>query len=125
MRNKLISIALVVLLAGASLAAVGWLSHTHSHRAAVRAAEVVRVRHEAPRVYEGRIRDARPGWGYLILTAGEGKQAQDFTFDIRGARIVGRSGNEWKVGDLWVGDRVRVELTPDRRLVQQITVLAD
>jgi hypothetical protein len=46
-------------------------------------------------------------------------------FDISQARIVGPYGSEWRGDDLRVGDRVRVVLAPDRRLVQQVSVLAD
>jgi hypothetical protein len=38
---------------------------------------------------------------------------------------VGPSGNEWKGGDLQIGDRVRVTLTSDGTLVQQVTVLPE
>ncbi len=75
------------------------------------------------RVYEGRIKDIRPVWGILILTVGKGKKARDLRFDMSEARIVGPSGAEWKGEDVWVGDRVRVELTRDLSLVKQITVL--
>jgi hypothetical protein len=119
----------MLLLVGASLAAVGVLVRTQGHGAAARADGQVQVRFEkarpAGRVYEGRIKDARPAWGYLILAVGEGRQARHLTFDVRGARIVGPSGNEWKAQDLWDGDRVRIEMTQDGGLVRQITVLAD
>ena len=41
------------------------------------------------------------------------------------AAFVGTWGNEWKGQDLYVGDRVRVEMTTDGRLVRQITVLPE
>jgi hypothetical protein len=67
----------------------------------------------------------RPVWGVLILTVGEGREARDVRFDMSEARIVGPSGAEWKGQDLRVGDRVRVALTDDGKLVQQISVLPD
>jgi hypothetical protein len=75
--------------------------------------------------FDGRIKDVRPVWGILVLTVGEGKKARDRRFDISEARIVGPSGAEWKGQDLRRGDRVRVELTTDGELVQQISVLPD
>jgi hypothetical protein len=82
--------------------------------------------HAAPpvqRVFEGRIKDVRGTYGTLTLTLGNGRQANDLTFDIQHARIVGLIGAEWKVGDLQVGDRVRAELAPGRTIVQEIRVL--
>jgi len=78
---------------------------------------------EGVKVYEGRIKDVRPAWGLLVLTVGQGKQAREMRFDMGEARIVGPSGDEWKGQDLHIGDRVRVAMTPDGTLVQQISVL--
>jgi len=74
-------------------------------------------------VFTGRIKDVRGGMGLLTLTMGEGKSATDRTFKIPEARIVGPAGSEWKVGDLREGDRVEVELTLDRKTVQEVRVL--
>ncbi len=76
-------------------------------------------------VFKGRIKDVRGTYGSLTLTLGEGKQAQDRTFDIQGARIVGLAGGEWKVGDLREGDPVEVEMTANGKLVQEIRVLPE
>jgi hypothetical protein len=125
MRRKLVSVAVVLLLAGAALAVVARLGHARRQGPVVEA-ELVRLpppEQPAPLVYEGRIKDVRPAWGLLILTVGKGKDARDIKFDIVGARIVGPSGNEWKGQDLYIGDLVRMERTPDGRLVQQISVL--
>jgi hypothetical protein len=74
-------------------------------------------------VFEGSIKDIRAAEGVLTLTVGKGKQARDRAFSIQGARIVGLSGAEWKANDLRVGDRVRVEMTRDGKLVQEVRVL--
>ncbi len=79
----------------------------------------------AERVYEGRIKDVSPAWGLLALTVGQCSEARDLCFDIREARIVGSEGAERKGQDLGTGDRVRVQLTADGRLVQQVSILAD
>jgi hypothetical protein len=75
------------------------------------------------RVSEGRIEDVRGTSGTLTLTRDGAGQAGDRTFDIRHARIVGPGGAEWKVGDLQVGDRVRVVLAPGRTIVQEVRVV--
>jgi hypothetical protein len=77
------------------------------------------------RIYEGRIKDARSAWGVLILTMRTGREMGIAHFDIREARIVGPSGAEWKGEDLRIGDRVRVTLAADGRLVQQVRKLPD
>jgi len=46
-------------------------------------------------------------------------------FDIGEARFVGPSGDEWKGEDLQIGDPVRVTMTDDGSLVQQVNVLPD
>jgi hypothetical protein len=119
----------VFFLAGAALAVVGGCSRTQSSGVAVQAAKQIDVqfpqRPAAGRSYEGRIKDVRPAWDTLILTVGEGKEARDMRFDIGEARIVGPDGAEWKGQDLRVGDRVRVQLTADSRMVQQVSELAD
>jgi hypothetical protein len=120
MRRTFSAVALVLSLAGAVLAPVGGPGPA---RAQARARP--RAQAEAPRVYEGRISDVRPVWGVLILTVGEGREAHEVGFDISQGRIVGPGGSEWRGENLHVGDRVRVELTPDRTLVQQVRVLAD
>ena len=75
------------------------------------------------RVSEGRIADVRGTSGTLTLTRDEAGHAGDRTFDIQHARIVGPGGAEWKVGDLQVGDRVRVVLAPGRTIVQEVRVV--
>jgi hypothetical protein len=75
------------------------------------------------KVFEGWIKDVRPAISLLILTVGKGIEAQDRRFDMGEARIVGPSGAEWKGQDLRLGDRVRVTMTDDGTLVQQISVL--
>ena len=75
------------------------------------------------RVSEGRLEDVRGTYGTLTLTLDEAGQAGDRTFDIQRARIVGPGGAEWKVGDLQVGDRVRVVLAPGRTIVQEVRVV--
>jgi hypothetical protein len=123
------AVAVVLFLAGAALAVVGGSRRTPNPRPFVQAGEEVEVRFQdrpaADRVYEGRIRDVRPAWGVLILTLGQGKETRDVRFDIGEARIVGPDGAEWKGQDLRVGDRVRVQLTADGRLVQQVSELVD
>jgi hypothetical protein len=59
-------------------------------------------------VFRGIIADVRGVADDLMLRprAGAGKGR---TFRIPRARIVGPSGDEWKVGDLQAGDRVEVE----------------
>ena len=128
MRTRFLPIIVVLVFAGATLAATGC-----DDRAQKTDVAVVRVSAPADaaperrggKVYEGRIKDVRPAWGVLVLTVGKGKEAQDLRLDMSEARIVGPSGNEWKGQDLWIGDRVRVELTRDGKLVQQISVLRD
>jgi hypothetical protein len=75
------------------------------------------------RVSEGRIADVRGTYGTLTLTRDEAGQAGDRMFDIPRARIVGPGGAEGKVGDLQVGDRVRVVLAPGRTIVQEVRVV--
>jgi hypothetical protein len=128
MRRRFLPVAVVLALAGATLGAPGCDKPSPTTDGAV-----IRVSAPADRtpqsqgakVYEGRIKDVRPAWYLLVLTVGEGKQARDLRFDISEARIVGPSGSEWKGQDLRVGDPVRVTLTADGRLVQQINVLPD
>jgi uncharacterized protein (TIGR03000 family) len=79
----------------------------------------------ASRVYEGRIKDVRPAWGFLILTVGKGKEARDLGFNISQARIVGPSGAEWKGQDFQAGDPALVEMTANGTLVQQVSILPD
>jgi hypothetical protein len=124
MRSSFLPITLV-LLAGAALAACGCDKEAHTGRAVV----LVSAPAVAPpggrdvRAVEGRIKDVRPVWGILILTMGKEKETRDIRFDISEARIVGPVGDEWKGQDLQVGDRVRLELAADGRLVQQVSVL--
>jgi hypothetical protein len=126
--RKSFSIAVGLVLAGASLATAGGRA-PQAQKEVVRAEAPVRLpprrKPAAPRPYEGRIKDVRPVWGILILTVGKGKEARDMRFDISEARIVGPDGNEWKGQDLRIGDRVRVGLTAGGRLVQQVSVLRD
>jgi uncharacterized protein (TIGR03000 family) len=104
---------------------------TQSQKVVVTAGAEVRVRFPVPpreqpaTRFEGQIKDVRPAWGILILTVGKGKEARDLRFDMSEARIVGPSGAEWKGEDLKIGDPVRVEMTSDGTLVQQISVLPD
>jgi hypothetical protein len=125
----LLSLPVVLILAGAALTGCASRSATHSQVPLVRTAAPVPVRsqdqQQIPRLYEGRIKDVRAALGILILIVGKGKETRELRFDIREARIVGPSGAEWKGQDLQVGDRVRVELTADATLVQQVSVLAD
>jgi hypothetical protein len=127
MCRRFLSIAVVVL-AGSALLALG-CSDTQSQRVVDEGVTQDRVsfrgQQAAGRVYEGRIKDARPAWDLLILTVGEGKEARDLRFDIGEARIVGPSGAEWKGQDLHIGDRVRVKMADDGTLVQQLSVLPD
>jgi 3-dehydroquinate synthase class II len=129
MPGRLLAVAVVFFLAGAALPVVGGPRRTPNPGAFLQAGERVEVRFQgrpaAARSYEGRIKDVRPAWGVLILTVGKGKEARDLRFDIGEARIVGPDGDEWKGQDLRVGDRVRVQLTADGRLVQQVSELAD
>ena len=120
-------ITVVLAFAGAALAAgcENRSRQTDSSVVTVSAPAEDAPQRQGGKVYEGRIKDVRPAWGVLILTVGQGKEAHEVRFDVRGARIVGPSGNEWKGQDLWIGDRVRVEMTADGRLVQQISVLPD
>jgi hypothetical protein len=124
MRSTFLPIT-VVLLAGATLAACGCAKEAHTGRAVVlvSAPPVAPPERRTVKVVEGRIKDVRPVWGILLLTTGKGKEARDTRFDISEARIVGPVGDEWKGQDLQVGDRVRLELTADGRLVQQVSVL--
>ena len=123
MRRSLLAITVVLLLAGA-----GWPRRTQGATAAIPVRDLVEVRSPvqpaAGRSYEGRIRDVRPAWDILDLTVGEGKEARDMRFDIGYARIVDPDGEELKGQDLKIGARVRVQLTADGRLVQQVSVLA-
>jgi hypothetical protein len=128
MRRRCLPITAVLTLAGAALAAPGCGKPPRQPDLAV-------TRVSAPadatpggqggEVYEGRIRDVRPAWDLLVLTVGEGKQARDLRLDMGQARIVGPSGSELKGQDLRLGDRVRVTMTADGTLVQQINVLPD
>ena len=77
----------------------------------------------APPTYEGRIKDIRGIDGILTLTVGQDKLAKDMTLSISEARILGTDGAEMKVGDLQPGDRVRVIMTPDGRMVEVIRLL--
>jgi hypothetical protein len=112
MSSRFLSITVALILAGAALAEADGDKTSTSRR-----------QPPAPRVYEGRIKDVRPAVGMLILTMGKGKQARDLRFNISEARIVGLFGAEWKGEDLNVGDRVRVQMTADGALVQQVRVL--
>jgi hypothetical protein len=128
MRRRFLPITVVLILAGAPLAASGCENRARQTGRAV--IPVSAPADAAPggrgaKVYEGRIKDVRPVWGILVLTVGEGKKARDIRFDMTDARIVGPSGNEWKGQDIYIGDRVRVRLTAGGKLVQQITVLPD
>jgi hypothetical protein len=122
-------ITVVLFLAGAAPAAVGGSRRTPNPEAVVPVGRQGEVRFQdrpaAGRSSEGRIKDVRPAWGLLILTVGKGKEARDLRFDIGEARIVGPDGAEWKGQDLRIGDRVRVDLTANGRLVQQVSVLAN
>ena len=127
MRRKFLPISVVLALAAAALAATGCDQRSgQTGRAVIRvsAPPVATPEGQGAKVYEGRIKDVRPVWGILDLTVGAGKEARDVRFDIGEARIVGPDGDEWKGQDLRVGARVRVQLTADGRLVQQVSVLA-
>jgi len=76
-------------------------------------------------VYTGRIYDVWGAIGVLKLTVTTGDKTRVETFSIQGARIVGPTGSEWKVGDLRKGDKVEVEWTPDGMLVQEVRVVAE
>jgi hypothetical protein len=128
MRRRLLTITVALAFAGAGLGAAGCSAQTRQRDGAfvrVSAAAEDAPERQRGKVYEGRIKDVRPAIGVLILTVGEGKEAREVLLNMSEARIVGPSGNEWKGQDLWVGDRVRVEMTRDGRLVQQISVLPD
>jgi hypothetical protein len=128
MRRSFLPIAVVLILTGSTLAGSGGdkrARQTGRATSTVSAPADARLGRPGATVYEGRIKDVRPVWGILILTVGEGKEARDVRFDMTEARIVGPSGSEWKGQDIYIGDRVRVQLTADRRLVQQISVLPD
>jgi hypothetical protein len=128
MRRSFLPIAVVLVLTGSTLAGPGGdkrARQTDRATSTVSAPADARRGRRGATVYEGRIKDVRPVWGILNLTVGEGKEARDLRLDMSQARIVGPSGAEWKGQDLYIGDRVRVELTADRRLVQQISVLPD
>ena len=128
MRRRFLPVAAVLALAGATLAASGCDKRSpRSDGAFIRVSAPADATRQSQgvKVYEGRIRDVRPAWYLLLLSVGEGKEVRDLRFDISEARIVGPSGSEWKGQDLRVGDRVRVTLTADGRLVQQIDVLPD
>jgi hypothetical protein len=119
-------IAVVLALAAAALAATGCDQRSEQTARAVitvSAPPVATPERQDAMVYEGRIKDVRPAISLLILTVGKEKDAQDRRFDIGEARIVGPSGNEWKGGDLQIGDRVRLTMADNDRLVQQINVL--
>jgi hypothetical protein len=127
MRSKILAISVVSVLAAGTLVVIGGPGRTPEQGTVIPAEDLVEVRFPNPqaeaRVYQGPIKDVRPVWSLLILSVGKGSQARDIRFDMSEARIVGPDGNEWKGQDLRVGDRVRVELTADRKLVQQISVL--
>ena len=129
MRRRFLPIIIVLAIAGAALAATGCDERAQKpdDDAVIRVSAPADVAPErrGGKVYEGRIKDVRPAWGVLILTVGKGKEERDLRLDMSEARIVGPSGNEWKGQDLWIGDRVRVEMTSNGRLVQQISVLPD
>jgi hypothetical protein len=128
MRRRCLPITAVLTLAGAALAAPGCGKPPRQTDVAVirvSAPADATLEGQGAKVYEGRIRDVRPAWDLLVLTVGEGKQARDLRLDMGEARIVGPSGSEWKGQDLLLGDRVRVTMTADGTLVQQINVLPD
>ena len=128
MRRRLLPITVVLALVGATLGASGCGQRSpQTDGAVVKVSAPADATPEGQRakVYEGRIKDVRPAWSLLILTVGQGKEARDMRFDMGEARIVGPSGAEWKGQDLRLGDRVRVELTADGTLVQQVSVLPD
>ena len=125
MKRNLLPITVALVFAGVALAATGCENRSQQTDDAVIRVSATDDTPEGGKVYEGRIKDVRPALGVLILTVGQGKQARDLRFDVSEARIVGPSGNEWKGQDLWIGDRVLVELTANGRLVQQISVLPD
>jgi hypothetical protein len=128
MRRRFLPVAVVLALVGATLAASGCDKRSPRSDGAfitVSAPADASRQSQGVKVYEGRIKDVRPAWYLLVLRVGEGEEARDLRFDISEARIVGPSGSEWKGQDLRVGDPVRVTLTTDGRLVQQINVLPD
>src|SRR5262249_6694241 len=128
MSRTLFSITVELLLAGVVLVVLGGLALTYSGtEVAVAGEQVVARLEEQPTstVHEGRIKDVRSALGVLILTVDKGKDKCDLRLNMSQARILGPSGGEWKADDLRNGDRVRVELTADLRLVQQIRVLEE
>src|SRR5262249_56678163 len=80
MRTRFLPIIVVLVFAGATLAATGC-----DDRAQKTDVAVVRVSAPADaaperrggKVYDGRLKDVRPAWGVLVLTVGKGKEAQD------------------------------------------------
>jgi hypothetical protein len=128
MRRRSLPLSVVLIFVVAALTAAGGDSQSsQTERAGITtdAPADAMPSGEGAKVYEGRIKDVRPVWGLLVLTVGQGKQARDMRFDMGEARIVGPSGDEWKGQDLRIRDRVRVAMTPDGTLVQQISVLPD
>jgi hypothetical protein len=128
MSRTLFSITAELFLAGGVLVVVCVLAVMYSPTAAGEASEqTLECLQDQPTdtVYEGRIKDLRPAWGDLVLTVPREKGTRDVNLNMREARIVGPSGGEWKADDLRIGDRVRVELTADRTLVQQINFLEE
>ena len=126
MRTRFLPIPVVIALVGATLAATGCGDRARKTGVAVvRVSAPADATPEGGKVYEGRIEDVRPAWGVLVLTVGKGSEARDLRLDMTDARIVGTWGNEWKGQDIYIGDRVRVEMTSDGSLVRQITVLPD
>ena len=128
MRTKLLPIIVVLSLIGSTLTVIGCDKRSgQTGRAVITvgAAAVAAPEDRGATVYEGRIKDVRPAVDLLILTVGKGKEARDMRFDIGEARFVGPSGDEWKGEDLQIGDPVRVTMTDDGSLVQQVNVLPD
>ncbi len=128
MRTRFLPITVVLTLIGATLTVIGCDKRSGpTDRAVITvgAPPVAAPEGRGAKVYVGRIRDVRPAVSLLILTVGKGKEARDMRFDIGEARIVGQSGDEWKGEDLQVGDPVRVTMTDDGTLVQQINVLPE
>jgi hypothetical protein len=75
-------------------------------------------------VFEGVINDVWGVYGLLDLRTGSGAKAKTRHFDISEARFLDRDGDEMKIGDLRKGDRVRVVMARDGRLVQEVRILA-